>query len=374
MRRTCLSVCVLLSLGAVIRADQVTLKNGDRLSGKIVSADGKTLVLKSEFAGDVTIQWDAIIGIESTQKVTLTLKDGTRFTGKVTTQDGKFVVEGETPAPPSAPTPKDVIVTVRNDEEQQRYDMETGRMAHPKFYYFWSGLIDTGLALTRGNSETVSYNVAMKAVRETPRDKLTVYGTYIFANNSSVPPSVTTANSLDTGIRGDWNFSPRRFVFALADFQTNELQHLDLRKVFGGGLGYHVIKTPDTTFDIFAGATYDRDSFGAYQLTNPTPPPVFTLVPENIKDSGEALFGEEFDKKFSNRTALTERFSIYPNLTSTGDYRFQLDANVATQLNSWLSWQVTLSDRYISYPPIGLKADDLVLSTGLRVSWGKAKL
>src|SRR5215472_14184302 len=355
MRRTFLSVCVVLSLGAVIRADQVTLKNGDRLSGKIVSADGKTLVLKSEFAGDVTIQWDAIIGIESTQKVTLTLKDGTRFTGKVTTQDGKFVVEGETPAPPSAPTPKDVIVTVRNDEEQQRYDMETGRMAHPKFYYFWSGLIDTGLALTRGNSETVSYNVAMKAVRETPRDKLTVYGTYIFANNSSVPPSVTTANSLDTGIRGDWNFSPRRFVFALADFQTNELQHLDLRKVF-------------------AGATYDRDSFGAYQLTNPTPPPVFTLVPENIKDSGEALFGEEFDKKLSKRTALMERFSIYPNLTSTGDYRFQLDANVATQLNSWLSWQVTLSDRYISYPPIGLKADDLVLSTGLRVSWGKAKL
>jgi len=374
MRRTFLSVCVVLSLGAVIRADQVTLKNGDRLSGKIVSVDGKTLVLKSEFAGDVTIQWDAVIGIESTQKVTLTLQDGTRFTGKVTTQDGKFVVEGETPAPPSAPTPKDVIVTVRNDEEQQRYDMETGRMAHPKFYYFWSGLIDTSLALTRGNSETASYNVAMKAVRETPRDKLTVYGTYIFANNSSVPPSVTTANSLDTGIRGDWNFSPRHFVFALADFQTNELQHLDLRKVFGGGLGYHVIKTSDTTFDIFGGATYDRDSFGAYQLTNPTPPPVFTLVPENIKDSGEALFGEEFDKKFSKRTALTERFSIYPNLTSTGDYRFQLDANVATQLNSWLSWHVTLSDRYISYPPIGLKADDLVLSTGLRVSWGKAKL
>jgi hypothetical protein len=113
---------------------------------------------------------------------------------------------------------------------------------------------------------------------------------------------------------------------------------------------------------------------GSYQLTNPTPPPAFTVIPAIVKDSGEALFGEEFDKKFTKRTVLTERFSFYPNLASTGDYRFQLDSNIATQLNNWLSWHVTLSDRYISYPPIGLKADDLLLSTGLRVTWGKAKL
>jgi len=206
-------------------------------------------------------------------------------------------------------------------------------------------LIDTGLALTRGNSETASYTVALKAVRETPRDKLTVYGNYIFADNSSIPPTVTTANALDVGIRGDLNIRSRSFVFALADFQTNELQHLDLRKVFGGGFGYHIFKTPDTTFDIFGGATYDRDSFGSYQLTNPAPPPAFTVIPAIVKDSGEALFGEEFDKKFTKRTVLAERFSFYPNLTSTGDYRFQLDSNIATQLNNWLSWHVTLSDR-----------------------------
>ena len=84
---------------------------------------------------------------------------------------------------------------------------------------------------------------------------------------------------------------------------------------------------------------------GSYQLTNPTPPPAFTVIPAIVKDSGEALFGEEFDKKFTKRTVLTERFSFYPNLASTGDYRFQLDSNIATQLNNWLSWHVTLSDR-----------------------------
>ena len=35
-------------------ADQVSLKNGDRLTGTIVKSDAKTLVLKTEAAGEVT--------------------------------------------------------------------------------------------------------------------------------------------------------------------------------------------------------------------------------------------------------------------------------------------------------------------------------
>jgi putative salt-induced outer membrane protein YdiY len=374
MRRTLLSVYSLLLIACPTLADQVVLKNGDRLTGKIVSGDGKTLLLKSEFAGDVTIQWDAITDIESTDNINIALKDGTRLSGKVTTQDGKFVVAGASVAPTPAVAAKETIVAVRNDAVQHAFDVETERMAHPRFTYFWNGTLDTGLALTRGNSETANFTLAAKAIRETPHDKLTVYGNYIFANNSSIPPTVTTANALDAGIRGDLNIhSGRLFVFALGDFQTNQLQHLDLRSVFGGGVGYHLIKTANTTFDLFGGITYDRDSFGAYNTANPAPPPVLLLIPSSVQNSAEAVFGEEFDTKLSKRTSLTERFSFYPNLSHTGDYRFQLDSTVSTQMKKWLSWQSTFSDRYISYPPVGLKANDLLLSTGLRVIWGKGK-
>jgi putative salt-induced outer membrane protein YdiY len=373
MRRTLLSAFSLLLLSSVAYADQVVLKNGDRISGKIVTGDGKTLLLRSEFAGDVTIQWDAITDIESSDNINITLKDGTRLSGKVTTRDGKFVVAGAPAAATPSVAAKEAIVAVRNDAEQHSFDVETERMAHPKFQYFWNGTLDTGLALTRGNSETANFTLAAKAIRETPRDKLTVYGDYIFANNSSVPPSVTTANALDAGLRGDLNFRTHLFVFAFTDFQTNQLQHLDLRSVFGGGFGYHLIKTANTTFDLFGGISYDRDSFGAYNLTNPTPPPALLLFPSSVQNSAEAVLGEEFDAKLSKRTALTERFSFYPNLSHTGDYRFQLDSTISTQMKRWLSWQATFSDRYISYPPVGLKANDLLLSTGLRVMWGKGK-
>jgi putative salt-induced outer membrane protein len=372
MRRVFLGVLLLVVLTAgSASADQVTLKNGDRFSGKIVSGDGKTLLLKTDFAGDVTIQWDAITGLESADVVYLTLKDGTKLVGKVTTQDGKFVVASAAgPAPSAAPATKDTIVAVRDDAEQKAYDLAAERMAHPKFTYFWSGLFDTGLALTRGNSSTASFTVASKAVRETPKDKLTVYGNYVYASDSTTPPSRTTANAVNAGARFDYNVMPRLFVFGIADYQTNELQNLNLRQTYGGGLGYHIIKSPRITFDAFGGITYEKDAFGSYTLAG-TPP---VIIPSSNTNSAAAVVGEEFDAKLNKRSTLAERFSVYPNLTNTGDFRSQFDASLVTQFKAWLSWQITISDSYINFPPPGLKANDLLLSTGLRVTWGKAKL
>ena len=46
-------------------ADQIVLKNGDRLTGVIETSDDKTLVIKTEFAGEVTVQWSAVQDINS---------------------------------------------------------------------------------------------------------------------------------------------------------------------------------------------------------------------------------------------------------------------------------------------------------------------
>jgi hypothetical protein len=174
---------------------------------------------------------------------------------------------------------------------------------------------------------------------------------------------------LRSGVRGDLNLSPRVFVFAFADFESNQLQHLNLRQVYGGGFGYHVIKNANTTFDVFGGASYDRDSFGGYALTNPIR--VFTGYATN---SAEIVAGEELNTKLGSRTTLGERFVFYPNMSDTGQYRYQFSAISATVIKKWLSWQVTFADTYLSNPPVGLKSTDILLSTGLRVNWGKNKL
>lgn len=364
MFRSFLAGLVLCVCAASALADQVTLKNGDRLTGTIVKSDSKTLLIKTDLAGDVNIQWDAVTSIVSSQTLHLALKDGQTVVGMVTTEDGKFdVATKDTGAVVAS---KDTIVGVRDDAEQKAYDDQIERLRHPHLTDFWSGLLDTGLSLTRGNSDSLTYSLSGKAARVTERDKISVYTTAIYTDSTINGINATTAHAIRGGVRGDLNVSDRMFVFGFTDFEYDQFQDLDLRNVIGGGGGYHAIKTKNTVFDLFAGGDFDQDFFGAIAATATTP-----ATPAVTRKSGEVDLGETFNTKINNRTTITEQFSLFPNVSDTGSYRFQFDTTAATKLKNWLSWQVTYSDRFLSDPLPGFKKNDLLLSTGVRLTFGK---
>lgn len=349
-------------------ADQVTLKNGDRLTGTIVKTDDKeeTLLIKTDLAGDVSVKWEAITAIVSTQPLHLELKDGQMIVGTVATVDGAFDVATKTTGEVKAA--KESVTYVRNDAEQKAHDDEVYRLQHPKLTDFWSGVVDTGLSVTSGNSSTINYTLAAKAARVTTRDKISAFATAVYGKNNGVDPSQTIAHEIRGGVRGDLNISERMFAFGFTDFGYNALQHLDLQNVIGGGAGYHAIKSARTTFDIFGGGAYNQEYFAAYTLpTTPTP----TSFPAFSRKNGEIVIGESFDSKITSRTTVGESFSFYPDLSNMGNYRYAFNSNISTKLKNWLGWQVTFNDNYISNPPTGLKGNDLLFATGLRLTFGK---
>lgn len=364
MRRISVVSVFLFLCATGVLADQVTLKNGDRLTGTIIKSDAKTLLIKTDLAGDVNVQWDAVTSIVSSQTLHLALKDGQTIVGTVTTSDDKFEIATRDAGPVAAP--KDAVVVVRNDAEQKSYDDQIERLRHPHLTDFWSGLLDTGLSLTRGNSESLTYSLSGKAARVTDRDKISVYTTAIYNISTINGVSSTTAHAIRGGLRGDLNVREKLFVFGFTDFEYDQFQDLDLRNVIGGGLGYHAIKTKNTTFDVFAGGSYDADFFGAIPATATTP-----ATPAITRKAGEIVLGETFNAKLNNRTTLSEQFSFYPNVSNTGSYRFQFDTTAATKLKNWLNWQITCSDRYLSDPLPAFKKNDLLLSTGVRLTFGK---
>lgn len=174
--RRCFLVGVFLCLcSSAALADQLTLKNGDHLTGSVVKSDDKTLVLKTDYAGDVSIQWDAVTSIVSSQPLHLALKDGQTIVGIVNTTDNKFTVSTKDTGDVTAA--KSEVIAVRDDAEQKTYDDQVERLRHPHLTDFWSALLDTGLSLTRGNSESLTFNINGKAARVTDRDKISVYTT-----------------------------------------------------------------------------------------------------------------------------------------------------------------------------------------------------
>ncbi len=349
------SAVILLLLCAIpALADQAVLKNGDRLTGSITKSDGKVLVIKTDYAGDVTVKFDAIQSITSTGDLNVSL-GGKTVVGPVTTSGDDVVVATRAAGPVEAP--KASVTMLRSPAEQAAYE----KSLHPGLLEGWNGGLNLGFALTRGNSETKNLNIAFNAVRKGFHDKLTLYTNSIYAANDLPTASPhTTANAIGGGARYDHDFAPRVFGFVNGDFYHDALQHLDLRSTAGGGIGWHTIKHDATTMDLLAGANYTHEGYAV-----PINPP----NPSKTRNQAGGTLGDAFMHKVGKGTVITQTLFFYPDLSQTGQYRGTFNFGTVTKLNKWLGWQNSFADIYVSNPPTGTKKNDLQLATGLNVSF-----
>jgi putative salt-induced outer membrane protein len=355
----------LLAFSSMAVADQVTLKNGDRLTGKVVKGDGKTLVLHTDAAGDVTIQFSAIQDIKTDQDLHVEMKGGKKAVGPVTTTDGKLEVATKTAGTVEA-APADVTV-IRNDAEQTAYD----KSLHPGLKHGWTGGANVGFSVARGNSETENLALAFNAVHTTLNDKITLYATSVDTTNNLATPS-TVANLETGGIRYDRNINPRSFGFGEADFGSNALQYLDLRAVYTGGFGYHAIKSDRTILDFLGGVNYTHETYSNGAPIPPVPPATTSpgFVSYGVTNRYVALtLTEQLVQKLGKSTVVTQNFNFYPNLQQTGEYRGTFNLGTVTKISKWFGWQNQFSDIYVSNPPTGSKKNDILLTTGLNIAF-----
>ena len=358
------TLVVFLAMSLACFADQITLKNGDRLTGTVVKSDGKTLVLHTDAAGDVTIKFDAIDQITSDKDLHVSLKGGKTAVGPVTTSGGK--IEVATKSAGTVEAPKGDITLIRNDAEQAAYD----KSLHPGLMHGWNGGANVGFSVARGNSETENLAVAFNAAHPTLNDKITIYASSIYTTNNLAQPS-TVANLVTGGLRYDRNLNPKLFVFASADFMSNALQFLDLRGVYGGGFGYHAIASDTTTLNFLGGINYTHETYSNGLVLVPANPPNPAIFQSyGVTNRFAALtLGEELTHKVGKSTVVTQNVGFFPNLQQTGEYRMTFNAGTVTKISKWLGWQNQFGDIYVSNPPSGAKKNDVLFTTGLNVSF-----
>ncbi|MFY9751381.1 MAG: DUF481 domain-containing protein [Candidatus Acidiferrales bacterium] len=358
MKRAGLCFLLLAALAATassVAADQVTLKNGDRLTGAIKDSDGKDITLKTEFMGEIKISWAGVKEISTDKPLYVVTPAKATVAGNVTSDGTNLTVHTANGGDVLVPLAQ--ITIIRSVDEQEAYE----KSLHPSLIEGWKGGVNLGFALARGNSETTNLSTGFAADRKTLRDEIVVSESSLYTTND-LPGGGVTANSILGGIRYDRNFDGRLFGFVSGDYTHDELQFLNLRQIYSFGIGLHAINTPNTTLDLLGGLNYTRESYSA----TATPP----IVPAVTRNLLGVTLGEAFMHKFGAATVVTENYYFYPDLTNTGQYRFSLDAGSVTKLNKWLGLQLTISDRYVSNPPVlGTKANDVIFSTGINIAF-----
>lgn len=332
-----------------VLADQVVLKNGDRLTGKIIKADGKKLVIASEFAGEVAVVWDAVTEINSDAPLYLTLADGRTVSGLVSMTNGRVEVRSAAGGP--VVNDKSNVTLLRSEAEHLAYL----RQLDPGWFDQWIGDANLGVALTQGNSDTTSVALGMAISRTTPHDKTSLYAAAVYSSDSTSGDSRTTANSIRSGLRYERNINDKWFGYAFTDLERNGLQDLNLRFVLGGGLGYRLIRSEHTQLDLLGGLAWNREYFSGI---------------DNDRSSADAQIGQTLEHRIGTRTTLKEQLYFFPNLSNAGEYRVNFDASLQTDITQRIGWRLAVSDRYLSNPLPGLEKNDLILTTGISVKIG----
>jgi putative salt-induced outer membrane protein YdiY len=333
---------LLLLCALPLFADQVVLKNGDVVTGNIVLKDGAKLTFHSEFLGDVTIPWTAIKSLRSDQELTVVLPTGESVKGRIATTDENLEIGGKS-------APMAGVAAIRNAAEQEKWQ----RQQHPSLAELWTGNFAFGLALARGNARTETLTNDFNAVRVTSHDKIALHFNQIYGK--------ALANGVDTtiasAVRGGWAYNrdlkPRLFVTGFNDYEHDRFQSLDLRATFGAGAGWMAVKTDKSNLGLQAGLDYEHEAF----MSNVS------------RNSAEFNFGNDYAYKMSASTSVTQSFRFFTNLSDAGAYRVNFDLTGVTAIKKWLGWHLTFSDRFLSNPLFGRLRNDVLLSTGLRITF-----
>lgn len=214
-----------------------------------------------------------------------------------------------------------------------------------------------GASVSSGNSKTSNLAISGDGVRATAQDKLSVYGNLNYARSNGQ----TTGEQLRLGSRYDRNLSADLFAFGGLDLERNKPANLKLRGLVSGGLGWHVIKAPNTTFDLFGGLGYTSDKYFD----------AMTIDGASRTSYGytSLILGEESTHKLSETTSAKQRLVVVPNLRNRGEYRANWDAGLAVAMSKTMNLNVGLAYAYNSEPGAGRKSTDTLLTTGISVKF-----
>jgi hypothetical protein len=338
-------------------ADQITLKNGDRITGAIVKKDGNNLTVKSELMGEVTIPWDQITDIKTNGPLNVVLTGQPPLTPGVketiAETNGQITLSAG-PNGPQTVAPA-AVVAIRDSAEEASYE----RLLHPTLLQLWTGTATLGLAGTAGNAVTSTFSTGVNASRTTNHDLISLYFTGVNSSATLNGVHSGTAQAVTGGWKYDRKTGSRFEINAFNDYEYDKFQSLDLRFVIGGGLGYRAWKSSRGTLALQAGVDYDRDKF------SPAAVAAFT------RNSSEGYWGDDFTYKLNGTTSIVQDFRMFDNFSDTGAYRVNFDLSGNTKLHKWLVWNVSFSDHYLSDPPAGRKTNDLLYTTGIGVTFGK---
>ena len=342
--------------------DVLLFTNGDQLTGKLIRADGGSVVFKSDMAGELTIPFAKVKELRSSGSFSM-LKKGPPSKhnlvgqGQINVADNNVTV---TAVPPVTLAIKEVGYVIDTPTYDREIHHEIGQL------HGWNGAITAGASIVRSTDNNTVFTGGISLVRLSPsvdylprhtRTTFNLNETYGKATSPVIPqtippspsPVITKTSIFHTDAEKDWYFTPRLFALGNVAFDHNYSQGLDLQQLYGAGIGWTPIQSEKQELDLKADVHYERQSFFAQ--------------PE--QDLIGSIFAEAYRRTLPRKILFTQAANYIPAWNNSQAYSAMFTAGIV--LPTWKNFgaNFAVTDNYLNNPSPGYKTNSFQFVAGL---------
>ncbi len=196
----------------------------------------------------------------------------------------------------------------------------------------WTGSFGAGLALTQGNSDTSTANVAFDLRRDTG-SKILFRSTGLYIRGESQGELTTDRLAFDA--RVDRRLNARTSLYGAVQYLSDEFKQIDYLVSPTVGIAQQLVKNDRTEFAVDAGV-------GVVWEKNPG---------FDVKTAGALTAGQNFKHKLTATAELTQRFSALWKMDDFDDGLYIFGLGLAANITAQTQLKAELLNTYKNKPP-----------------------
>lgn len=325
-------------LATPLYADEIRLRNGDRITGTVLRKSGDSVRVRTTYAGEINVRWDEVESIATVKPIRLQAQ-GDEDVVQVRLQpgiDGEATLEPPIDGKASLPLGRIAYLNPRPNESGE------GTV--------YQGRINVSANATSGNKDSsrlygeLDFSGAAKTSR---------FSISLRADDQKTDDVVSARRWRATGDR-DRFIARNRFLYGRTSFEHDRFGDVRLRSAVGGGHGWQLIDNLDTSLSLRTGLDY--------------------VVINHIEASDENFpafgFGVKFRHRlFGRRVEVFHEQDGYWNLENTDDLSLISRTGLRLPILPGLYTTTQVNLNLDNDPPPEREALDVMLLFGVGYEW-----
>jgi hypothetical protein len=340
-------VCCLGSSASLAQDVILHLRNGDRITGHVLSEGTNGVEVATPFAGRVVIPTDWVERREN---------------APASTNQPPKAVNGEPKAPASGVV-GELVLTNKPTMTQA-----AGGAAKPpetapkppepsgfrKFLSQWRGEAQLGANLGYASKNREEFTGHIKLAHNYPLEPdRAVRNILEYDVSYGTTDSVLSNNKMDGRWKLEYDLTKRVLLYNNTDAGYDEIQGIDFQYNFGPGVGYKWVVLTNFVFKTELGGDYQKQYF----------------IHEQTSSRYSLRLAEDLWWQIRPKIRWDEKVEFFPSVSDLSEYRVRVESNLSYLFKDNLTLTLNVIDVYDTAVPAGLSKNDLQIRSLLGVKF-----